>query len=198
MYEAIYTVYLLLLSLTGDSGDGQANRYYSQITPGEFSNYIAKELSVKSKYGNVYKAHELEKSGFTLDFYVFEKIDGDKKTLFKMDELTQIKNDSTFMLCEPPMKMAGDTINWVNGLWFYSSTDGSGTTNFSVDSMPAKVPVMDYSKIEMGIYKCTDGKLVKLSDTQSGEAFSNLKESGFFFLPNPGFFYTLANFKDIK
>ena len=193
-----YILAWCFLALTGNGGQTETNRYYHEISAQDFSGYDSTRLVVKSKYGNVYHSVKREKSGYTLGLYVFEKIEQDKKTIFEMDELTQIGNDSTFMLCEPPLKIVGDTTNWINGIWFYANMDNTGTTHFNVDSMPKKIPAMDYKNLKMGIYQCVGNKLVKISENQSGDTFYAMKPTGFFFLPNPGFFYTLTGFKDIK
>lgn len=198
MKKFLCILILSIISFVGFSQNSGLNRYYTKVSKQEFSSYDSVKLDIKSKYGDVYHAWQRSQSGFELDFYVFDKYTtGEKKLLFKMDGLTQIKNDSTFMLCDPPLKVTSDTVNWINGIWFYKYTK-SGESNFSVDSIPPHLPVIDYSSFSMGIYQYYDNKLVKISNLQSWEAFDRLHVNGFFYLPNPGFFYRLANFNQIE
>jgi hypothetical protein len=176
----------------------QTNRYYNKISAKEFSTYDSTKVVVRSKYGTVYHSYQKQASGFILDFYVLEKTANDSKTLFKMDELTQIKNDSTFMLCEPPLKMSGDSINRPEGVWFYANTQKPGVTSFSVDSIPLGGLSVTNKKLSMGIYQFTGKKLIKISNKQSADVFYAFNPSGFFYLPDPGFLYELADFRDIK
>lgn len=173
-------------------------KHYTRISPQEFASYDSVILSVKSKYGVVYHVYTRSDRGFKLDFLVFEKItEHHKAGLFKMDEQTEIKNDSTFLLGDPPLIMVGDTINWPKGLWFYS-TKTENTTNYKVDTLPPAPLPANLQRLTMGIYQYENRKLIKVSTVQSEQAFTSMNKQGFFFLPGPGRFYTLANFRQIE
>jgi len=198
MQKILCVISLCFACLISNAQKADLKRYYTKISQHEFSCYDSVSLKIKSKYGNVYHAFQPTPYGIKLDFFVFEKpAKSDKKLLFKMDELTQIKNDSTFMLCDPPLKATSDTINWPNGIWFYKFTK-SHESNFSVDSLPPNFHAPDYSSMNMGIYQYKDDKLVKISSLQSWDEFDRLNVNGFFYLPNPGFFYRLAKFDEIE
>lgn len=198
MQKLLIVLILCTLSLNGLSQSSGLKRYYKKISEREFLSYDSVKLDIRSKYGDVYHAWQRTERGFMLDFYVFKKTTIDnRRLLFKMDELTQLKNDSTFMFCDPPLKATSDTLNWVNGIWFYKHTIAT-ESQFSVDSLPAHLPVIDYSLVNMGIYQYIGDKLVKISDLQSLEAFDKLNVNGFFYLPNPGFFYRVARFDAIE
>jgi hypothetical protein len=198
MPKSICLLLVAVLLITLSCNRSGLKKYYTRISPEEFSSYKDVSIAVQSKYGKVYHVHQTTDRGFRDAFFVFEKIvNGEKQGLFKMDEFTQIKNDSTFLFTTAPLKMVGDTSVWTNGIWFYSAKKGA-TTTYAVDSMPKNPPKVDPNKMSMGIYYYQNQKLVKVSGRQSDSAFDELNKNGFFYLPNPGYFFMLANFNQIK
>ena len=173
-------------------------KYYTRISPEEFASYDSAVFKVKSKYGNVYRAYQHVRGNFKIDFLVYQKIEnGEKGGLYKLDSFTEIKNDSTFIFYGDPLQTNSDSNNWPKGLWFHTHTEGS-TTDFQTDSVPPNKPNVNYSAFSMGIYNLQKGKLVKISAIQSEEEFNRLHPEGFVYLPNPGRFYLLAKFTQVK
>lgn len=188
-------IFLLMLMSCSRSG---LKKYYTRISPEEFAAYDSVVLAVKSKYGKVYHVWKRSGRGFRLEYFILVKtIKGEKAKYFKMDIDTEIKNDSTFMLPDPQLMTSGDTSDWVKGLWFYTNKQSSSTT-FKVDSAPKNIPDTNYQALSMGIYQYKGGKVVKVSDSQSEDAFDSLNAKGFIYLPNPGRFYRLAKFSQIQ
>ncbi|WP_448699725.1 hypothetical protein ACFGVR_21740 [Mucilaginibacter sp. AW1-3] len=191
---------LLILANVSCSRTG-LKKYYTRISAEEFASYDSTSIIATSKYGVIYHAFTHAQgrllTSFKVDFWVFEKYDGKKKLgLYKLDPSTELKNDSTLIFYGMPLKVAGDTSNWPKGIWFYQSKKGNEST-FQIDSMPKPPLSADPQKLSPGIYLYDAGKFIRLSSSQSEEAFSELERSGFYYLPPPGRFYIVASLKDI-
>jgi len=202
MRKLSFLLCLFLWVLNSSCGRTGLKKYYTKISPEEFASYDSTSIVANSKYGVVYRAfsHTASKlsGNFKIDFLVFEKYTGGKRSgLFKLDELAEIRNDSTFIFYGNPLKIVADTSNWVKGIWFYEQKN-NGTEIFKIDSMPRNLPPLNLQQLTMGIYLYKAEKLVRVSDSQSEEALNNLNMSGFFYLPNPGRFYMLASFNQIE
>ncbi len=172
-------------------------KYYTRISPEEFASYDSVVMTVKSKYGKVYHTYKRSRGKFMNDFLIFEKSINGEKALYKMQGDVEVKNDSTFIMYGSPMLVVGDTVNWVKGLWFYRRSDG-GTTYYSADSLPHNPPKINYQTISTGIYKYAGGKLIKVSSKQTEEALNEINAQGFIYLPNPGRFFELVRFDQVK
>jgi len=173
-------------------------KYYTPISDNEFSSYLQKKILVKSKYGIVYHVVKKVKTRVNLEFLVFERKEKGKTTgLFKLDELAEIKNDSTLAFYDPPLLATSDTLNWKNGLWVYVKHKDA-EISYSPDSLPKTLPNVNLKQLSIGIYYYKDSKLTQLSSSQSEESFDSIKNDGFFYLPNPGRFYRLAKFNQLE
>jgi hypothetical protein len=131
------------------------------------------------------------------NFLVFEKNANDGAALYKIQGDAEVKNDSTFIMYGSPLLVVGDTVNWVKGLWFYRRSNDR-TTYYSTDSLPHNPPKINYQTISTGIYKYAGGKLIKVSSKQTEEALNEISAQGFIYLPNPGRFFELVGFDQIK
>jgi len=194
------TCFLGIISILLSAGCERTGlkKYYTRISPEEFASYDSVVVSVKSKYGKVYHAYKRSKRRFMNDFLVFEKsVDGEKTALYKMQGDVEVKNDSTFIMYGSPLLVIGDTVNWVKGLWFYRRSSG-GTTFYSTDSVPHNAPEINYQTVPTGIYKYAGGKLIKVSSKQTEEALDEENAQGFIYLPNPGRFFELVRFDQVK
>lgn len=168
------------------------------ISPEEFASYTAVTVAAKSKYGTIYHVSENTDRGFKDEFLVYERtVNGEKDGLFKMDYLTRVENDSTFMFYSPPLKQVADTMFWPKGMWFYTRKKGE-ETYYSADSMPKNHPLIDYQRVSPGIYYYENKKMVRVSNAQSDDAFDKVYKAGFYYLPNPGCLYILVKLSDIK
>jgi len=118
---------------------------------------------------------------------------------FLLDPFAWFEPDSSVQWYSPAFVTPPDTAGGKQGLWVYVRpytemkgnwvhSSGSSGFKFSVDSIPTGLNVAA-DPTATGIYFYEKGKVLKISEEQSEQAFFAYGKEGFYFIPGKGWLY---------